>query len=51
MAMPERLATPLPAAPEGVALPAPAARVVVAAKVAAVEFTAVPKRRNFSAKY
>lgn len=51
MVMPERLPTPLPAALEGVALPTPAARVVVAAKVASAEFTAVPKRRNFSAKY
>ena len=51
MVMPERLPTPLPAALEGVALPAPAARVVAATKVASAEFTAVPKRRNFSAKY
>ena len=51
MVMPERLPTPLPAALEGVALPAPAAHVVAAAKVASAEFTAVPKRRNFSAKY
>ena len=51
MVMPERLPMPLPAALEGVALPAPAARVVVATKVASSEFTAVPKRRNFSAKY
>ena len=51
MVMPKRLPTPLPAAPEGVALPAPAARVVAAAKVASAEFTAVPKRRSFSAKY
>ena len=51
MVMPERLPMPLPSALEGVALPAPAARVVAAAKVASAEFTAVPKRRNFSAKY
>ena len=51
MVMPERLPTPLPAALEGVALPAPAARVVAATKVASAEFTAVAKRRNFSAKY
>ena len=51
MVMPERLPMPLAAALEGVALPAPAARVVVAAKVASAEFIAVPKRRNFSAKY
>ena len=51
MVMPERLPTPLPAAPEGPATTAPAARVVAATKVASAEFTAVPKRRNFSAKY
>ena len=51
MVMPERLPTPLPAALEGVALPAPAARVVAATKVASAEFTAVARRRNFSAKY
>ena len=51
MVMPERLPTPLPAAPEGAALPAPAARVVAAAKVASAEFTAVPKRRSYTAKY
>jgi transposase len=51
MVMPERLPTPLPAAPEGPALTASAARVVAAAKVASAEFTAVPKRRSFSAKY
>ena len=51
MVMPERLPTPLPAAPEGPATTASAARVVAAAKVASAEFTAVPKRRNFTAKY
>ena len=51
MVMPERLPTPLPAAPEGPATTAPAARVVAAPKVASAEFTAVPKRRSFSAKY
>ena len=51
MVMPERLPTPLPAAPEGAATTASAARVVAATKVASAEFTAVPKRRNFSAKY
>jgi len=49
--MHERLPTPLPAAPEGPATTAPAARGVVAAKVVSAEVTAVPKRRNFSAKY
>ena len=51
MVMPERLPTPLPAAPEGPASTASPARVVAAAKVASAEFTAAPKRRNFSAKY
>lgn len=51
MVMPERLPTALSAAPEGPATTASAARVVAAAKVASAEFTAVPKRRNFSAKY
>ena len=50
MVMPERLPPPLPVAPEGPASTASAAR-VVAANVASAEFTAVPKRRNFSAKY
>ncbi len=51
MVLSERLPTPLPAAPEGLASRAPAAGVVAAAKVAWAEFTAVPKRRSFSAKY
>ena len=51
MVMPEPLPTPLPATPEGPALTTPAGRVVAAAKVASVEFTAVSKRRSFSAKY
>ena len=51
MVMPERLPTALSAAPEGPATTASAARVVAAANVASAEFTAVPKRRNFSAKY
>ena len=51
MVMPERLPTAMSAAPEGPASMAPVARVVAAAKVASAEFTAVPKRRNFSAKY
>ena len=51
MVMPERLPTPLPAAPEGPASTASAARVVAAAKVVSAEFTAVPKRRSFTAQY
>lgn len=51
MVMPERLPTPLPAAPEGAASRAAAARVVASPKVASAEFTAVPKRRSFTAKY
>ena len=51
MVMPERLPTPLPAAPEGPATTASAARVVASPKEASAEFTAVPKRRSFSAKY
>ena len=51
MVMPERLPTPLPAAPEGPVSTASPARVVAAPKVASAEFTAVPKRRSFSAKY
>ena len=51
MVMPERRPTALPATPEGPASTMPAARVVAAAKVASVEFTAVSKRRSFSAKY
>lgn len=51
MVMPERLPIALSSAPEGPASTASAAGVVAAAKVASAEFTAVPKRRNFSAKY
>ena len=51
MVMPERLPTPLPAAPECAASRAPAARVVASPKVASAEFTAVPNRRSFTAKY
>ena len=51
MVMPERLPTPLPAAPEDPARTASAARVVAAPKVVSAEFTAVPKRRSFTAKY
>ena len=51
MVMPERLPTPLPALPEVAVSAVPAARVVGAHVVASAEFTAVSKRRNFSAKY
>jgi transposase len=51
MVLADRLPTPLPAAPEGPALTASAARVVAAAKVVSAEFTAMLKRRGFSAKY
>ena len=51
MVMPERLPTALPATPEGPASTASAAHVVAAAKVASAEFTTVPKRRRFTAKY
>ena len=42
---------PLPAAPEVPASTASAARIVAAPKVASAEFTAVSKRRSFTAKY
>ena len=51
MVMPERLPTPLPAAPEFSASTTSAGRVVAAPKVASAEFTAVSKRRSFTAKY
>lgn len=51
MVMPERLPTALSATPEVPTTTASAAGVVAAAKVASTEFTAVPKRRNFSAKF
>ena len=51
MVLPEPLPTPLPAAPESTASSSPAARVVASPKVASAEFTAVPKRRSFTAKY
>jgi len=51
MVMPERLPTPLPFAPEVSGSTVPAARVVVAPKVASAEFTAISKRRSFTAKY
>ena len=51
MVMPERLPTALSSAPESPASSSPSAQIVVSPKVASAEFTAVPKRRNFSAKY
>ena len=51
MVMPERLPAPLPTAPEGPSSTASSGRVVAAAKVVSADFTAVPKRRSFSAKY
>ena len=51
MVMPERLPTPLPSSPEGPASTASAGRVVSAPVMGAAEFTAVPKRRSFTAKY
>ena len=51
MVMPERLPAALSAGPEGPSTTTSAARVVAGAKVASAEFTAVPKRRNFTAKY
>ena len=51
MVMPERLATPLPAAPEVSGSTVSAARVVAAPKVASAEFTVVAKRRSFTAQY
>ena len=51
MVMPERLRTPLPALPEVSASTASAARVGAAPLAASSEFTALPKRRSFTAKY
>jgi len=51
MAMPERLPKLLPVAPEVPALTASAARDVAAPLAASSEFTALPKRRSFTAKY
>ena len=51
MAMPERLPTPLPSLPEVSASTASAARVAVVPLAASSEFTALPKRRSFTAKY
>ena len=49
MVMPERL--PTPASPEVSASIPSAARVVGAHVLASAEFTTVPKRRSFTAKY
>ena len=51
MVMPERLPTALSSAPESPASSSPSAQDVASPKVASAEFTAVPKRRSFSAKY
>ena len=51
MVMPERLPSSLPSSPEGPASTASAGRVVAAPVVASAEFTSVPKRRSFTAKY
>ena len=51
MVMPEGLPTLLAAAPEVPALVVSAARVVATPLAASSEFTALPKRRSFTAKY
>ena len=51
MVMPERLPTPFSSAPDVPNATAASARFVAATKVASAEFTAVPTRRSFSAKY
>ena len=51
MVMPERLPTPLASSPEVPALTASAAGVVARPLAASPEFTALPKRRSFTAKY
>jgi hypothetical protein len=51
MVMPERLPAALSAGPEGPSTTTSAARVVAEAKVVSAGFTAVPKRRSFTAKY
>ena len=51
MVMPERRPTPFSTAPEVIASTASAGRIVVAPLVASSEFTALPKRRSFPAKY
>ena len=51
MVMPERLPTPLASSPEIPALTASAAGVVARPLAASPEFTALPKRRSFTAKY
>ena len=51
MVMPERLPTPLPSLPEVSASMPSGTRVVASPLVASAEFTAVPKRRGFTAKY
>jgi transposase len=51
MVMPERLPTPLASSSEVSASTASARRVVAAPLAASSEFTALPKRRSFTAKY
>lgn len=51
MVMPERLPPPLPSSAEDPASTAAAARIVAAPVVASAEFTSMPKRRSFTAKY
>ena len=51
MVMPERLPMLLASSPEVPALTASAARVVATPLAASSEFTALPKRRSFTAKY
>ena len=51
MVMPERLPTPLPAPPEVAASTASAAWVVAVPLAASSAFTALPKRRSFTAHY
>jgi len=51
MVMPERLPAALLSSPEVPASTASAARVVAAPVAASTEFTSVPKRRSFTAKY
>ena len=51
MVMPERLPTHFPSSPEVPALTASAAGVAARPLAASPEFTALPKRRSFTAKY
>ena len=51
MVMPERLPSSLPSSPEGPASAASVGRIVAVPVVASAEYTSVPKRRSFTAKY